>query len=396
IINTSSYAAGQTIKLYAPNVTGFEASDEQLTSLDVTRATNLQALNCYNNNLEMLDLSNNSALTTIDCSRNELTSLDVSASDELTSIKCPENLISSLVIGDNPSLTELVCYGNNLNLSTLPVPKSTWTNFNYKIQGNFDIVPNSEGAIDLSAHINLLDENGQPKPTSFSWHTTGGSVLTNGSDYFEENGVFYFLKKPASQAYCELTNYDLFPDWTFKSVNIEIEKTFEDEPVILLASDTEYFILKLTATESTPIGIDGGDGNIVTMWAGTTEQQFGTVNYVPGTIVKIYGKKINGINLENQNLQTTYLEISDKLDMRNIRCAGNKFSFASLPVKKASYTNYSYAPQQLMNVKAINNQVDLSAEWLVVDENGTSHYTTYTWYSSLDNSVMIEGEDYTV
>ncbi|NLU38996.1 MAG: hypothetical protein GXX78_08920, partial [Bacteroidales bacterium] len=416
-INTSSYTAGQTVKFYAPNVTGFKASNQKLTSLNVTRATNLQALDCNKNNLTVLDISNNNELkdfncsynaiqtldfsnkqklTTVDCTRNQLTSLDVSASNVLTSIKCPENLISALTIGDNPLLAELVCYSNKLNLSTLPVPKSTWTNFKYNNQGNFDIVPNSEGAIDLSTHINLLDENGQPKPTSFSWHTIGGSVLTNGSDYFEENGVFYFLKKPATQVYCELSNYDLFPDWTFKSVNIEIEKTFEDEPVILLASDTEYFILKLTATESTPIGIDGGDGNIVTLWAGTTEQQFSTVNYVPGTIVKIYGKKINGINLENQNLQTTYLEISDKLDMRDIRCAGNKFSFASLPVKKASYTNYSYAPQQLMSVKAINNQVDLSAEWLVVDENGTSHYTTYTWYSSLDNSVLLEGEDYTV
>jgi Leucine-rich repeat (LRR) protein len=416
-INTSSYTAGQTVKFYAPNVTVFKASEKQLTSLDVTRATNLQTLDCNKNNIEVLDISNNNELkdfncsfnriqtldfsnnhklTTVDCTRNQLTSLDVSASNALTSIICPENLISALTIGDKPLLTELVCYGNELNLSTLPVPKSSWTNFKYHIQSNFDIVPNSEGAIDLSAHINLIDENGQPKPTSFSWRTTGGSVLTNGSDYFEENGVFYFLKKPASQAYCELTNYDLFPDHTFRSVNIEIEKTFEDEPVILLASDTEYFILKLTVTESTSIGIDWGDGNIVTMWAGNTEQQFSTGSYVPGTIVKIYGKKINGIDLENQNLQTTYLEISNKLDMRNIRCAGNKFSFASLPLKKASFTNYSYAPQQLMSVKAINNQVDLSAEWLVVDENGTSHYTTYTWYSSLDNSVLLEGEDYTV
>ena len=98
----------QTITIRG-DVTELDCSDNQLTSLDVSKNTFLTDLDCFNNQLTSLDLSQNTALTTLYCFDNQLTSLDVSKHTALTTLYCNENQLTSLDVSKNTALTSLSC-----------------------------------------------------------------------------------------------------------------------------------------------------------------------------------------------------------------------------------------------------------------------------------------------
>ncbi|MBR5513207.1 MAG: leucine-rich repeat domain-containing protein [Ruminococcus sp.] len=120
---------------YFTDLAFLNCNKNNLTALDVSNNTALQALWCYNNQLTTLDLSNNTALeqlyctenklSTLDlsknteliqlfCSKNQLTSLDVSNNAVLRNIECNENQLTSLDVSNNPALTSLNCSENQL------------------------------------------------------------------------------------------------------------------------------------------------------------------------------------------------------------------------------------------------------------------------------------------
>ena len=98
-------------------------SNNQLTSLDVSKNTALKTLNCYDNQLTSLDVSKNTALTSLDCNNNKLTSLDVSKNTALTSLSCGGNQLTSLDVSKNTVLTSLT-FSNN-RLTSLDLSKNT-------------------------------------------------------------------------------------------------------------------------------------------------------------------------------------------------------------------------------------------------------------------------------
>ena len=93
-----------------------------------TLAYNLNVL-CYNNNLSTLDVSKISNLVSLHCYENLLKSLDVSKNNKLTILTCQNNLLTSLKVSTSArNLKEIQCYGNNLSgssmdafISSLPV-----------------------------------------------------------------------------------------------------------------------------------------------------------------------------------------------------------------------------------------------------------------------------------
>ena len=87
----------------------------QLTSLDMSRNTELEELFCRDNTqLTSLDVSKNTKLTHLDCDNNQLTSLDVSKNTELGWLYCNNNQLTSLDLSKNTELNKLNCSGNNL------------------------------------------------------------------------------------------------------------------------------------------------------------------------------------------------------------------------------------------------------------------------------------------
>ncbi|MBR6445826.1 MAG: leucine-rich repeat domain-containing protein [Prevotella sp.] len=134
-ITEAKIAATTSINVYNDKIadlTGIEhftaltelwCSDNQLTSLDVSKNTALRKLDCGSNQLTSLDVSKNTALTYLQCWYNQLTSLDVSKNTALTDLTCSRNQLTSLDVSKNTALTELVCSSNPL--TSLDVSKNT-------------------------------------------------------------------------------------------------------------------------------------------------------------------------------------------------------------------------------------------------------------------------------
>ena len=95
----------------------------QLTSLDVSKNTELTKLICYANQLTSLDVSKNTALTALDCQSNPLKSLDVSKNAALEDLNCGSTQLTSLDVTKNTALKKLYCYNNQL--TSLDVSKNT-------------------------------------------------------------------------------------------------------------------------------------------------------------------------------------------------------------------------------------------------------------------------------
>ena len=95
-------------------LTALNCYENQLTTLDVSNHTALEYLDCYDNQLTSLDVSNNTALTKLFCSSNQLTSLDVRHNTALTVLWCNSNQLTNLDVSNNTALTRLVCYSNQL------------------------------------------------------------------------------------------------------------------------------------------------------------------------------------------------------------------------------------------------------------------------------------------
>jgi hypothetical protein len=110
-------------------LTELYCSDNQLTSLDVSKNTALKTLYCFDNQLTSLDVSKNTALEYLFCYWNQLTSLDVSKNTALKTLYCFDNQLTSLDVSKNTALEYLFCYWNQL--TSLDVSKNTALEYLY-------------------------------------------------------------------------------------------------------------------------------------------------------------------------------------------------------------------------------------------------------------------------
>ena len=104
-------------------LTELDCSFNYLTSLDVSKNTELKVFTCWSNQITSLNVSGSTALTTLYCSSNPLTSLDVSGCTNLINLYCDGNSLTSLDVSKNAALTTLFCYNNQL--TSLDVSKNT-------------------------------------------------------------------------------------------------------------------------------------------------------------------------------------------------------------------------------------------------------------------------------
>ena len=98
-------------------------SDNQLTTLDISKNVKLEELDCSNNKLTTLDVSKNSRLVYLDCGHNKLTTLDVSKNTRLETLYCGNNKLTTLDVSKNTRLKELYC--NKNIISKLDISKNS-------------------------------------------------------------------------------------------------------------------------------------------------------------------------------------------------------------------------------------------------------------------------------
>ena len=87
------YTIKSQVVVIRGDVTVLHCSENQLTSLDVSKNTALEMLYCNDNKLTNLDVSKNTALDLLFCSNNKLTNLNMSGCARLRVIACDSNYI---------------------------------------------------------------------------------------------------------------------------------------------------------------------------------------------------------------------------------------------------------------------------------------------------------------
>lgn len=91
-----------------------DCSGNQLTTLNVSKNTELRTLECSYNQLTTLEVSKNTKLKTFGCEYNQLTTLDVSNNTALTILNCTDNQLTTLDLSKNTKLVNLYCYRNQI------------------------------------------------------------------------------------------------------------------------------------------------------------------------------------------------------------------------------------------------------------------------------------------
>jgi hypothetical protein len=107
----------------------------------------------------------------------------------------------------------------------LPQVKTSYDTYAYAPQANLAATC-TNGIIDLSSQLTATDVNGNTQNTVFEWYLTDGTALVEGIDYKCSAWYFLFLKQPASDVYCTMTNA-AFPDLALRTVYITVDKTLE-------------------------------------------------------------------------------------------------------------------------------------------------------------------------
>ena len=132
------------------SLTKLYCSDNQLTTLDVSKNVKLHILQCANNGMEKLNLGDITQLTSLQCEYNNLTELDVSKNPYLEELQCRENKLRRVVIGNKYRLTGLYLQGNQLTSLDLSGTTSKILNLDNLWQRRA-IDVDEDGTFDLSS-----------------------------------------------------------------------------------------------------------------------------------------------------------------------------------------------------------------------------------------------------
>ena len=130
-----------------------DASDSDLSNLDLTANTNLTYLRVKNNTISSLDLSQNTALQNVYLNDNEISTLDVSQNTLIITLNLSNNPLTSLDLNSNVALKNLFVHGTDLatidlsnnsvfeSLGCVTLPNLTYINLK---NGNNHLMNNSE------------------------------------------------------------------------------------------------------------------------------------------------------------------------------------------------------------------------------------------------------------
>lgn len=97
-----------------PLIEIFWCEDNAIRTLDLSKNTKLRVLGCVGNKLTKLDLSNNTDITGLQCGRNALKELDLSSVRKLMYCGCYANQLKSLDVSFMRDLVQLDVSGNQL------------------------------------------------------------------------------------------------------------------------------------------------------------------------------------------------------------------------------------------------------------------------------------------
>ena len=140
-------------------VTSLNINSRSISSLaGIQYFYNLQSLYCGGNHLTSLDLSKNSELTTLSCPHNQLPTINLSSNPKLTTLACFSNQLTSLNLDDNPEMVYLYCQDNKLTDLTINHCFNLKTVYCYNNNLSELVLPYASPLEDLRCNNNNLQE----------------------------------------------------------------------------------------------------------------------------------------------------------------------------------------------------------------------------------------------
>ena len=158
------------------NLQGVYLTNNSLTSLDITALNNLEILYCGNNLLVDLDTSQNESLQQLFCNTNALSSLDLTENIDLETLICSVNNITELDVSQNPILNAIYCAENNLSLLNLK-------------NGNNESIANMIATENPNLTCISIDDGFSP-PSDGSWQKDAGATYNSSCSLGNEDFIW--------------------------------------------------------------------------------------------------------------------------------------------------------------------------------------------------------------
>lgn len=193
-------------------------SDNQLSGeYDFSVLPNLQLLSAANNALTSVKLGNK--VWALDLSRNDFETIDLSTSPDLEQVGLSGNRLSSLDVSKLTNLKSLYIDQNRFTFSTLPSTEAVSVRYVYRNQAELEVEPNGM-SIDLSAEAKVGDSETTyrwffdevTEDTEGNWV---GEELIAGEEYTVSDGVTTFNQK--SQRVIGLLTNPAFPQLALRT-----------------------------------------------------------------------------------------------------------------------------------------------------------------------------------
>lgn len=130
------------------------ASDNNLTNVNLANNLQLTELVLSNNSLTSIDISQNVLLHTVAIDNNQLTSINTSSNPDLVNLACHNNQITGLFLSQNPNLYDFSCNGNQLTSLNLSANSQL-----YRVQANNNNLTSLDFSNNTSIEIIELNFN---------------------------------------------------------------------------------------------------------------------------------------------------------------------------------------------------------------------------------------------
>ncbi len=343
---------------YFTALTYLECDHNQLTTLDVSKNTNLEVLNCGNNQLTQLDLSKNPALYGLYCHNNKLTTLDVSNHTELRTLDCENNGLQVLNVSGCPDLIDLDCRNNELtSLDVSNTGLDSTVNYVYlEYAGNhYKIAPDANNQFDLST----LPGNFDPAKVI---DITGGSISGNKLTVDANTYLVVYLYDCGNS---QTVSFSLMVDVP-ELVDVALNETNFPDPVFRAYVTTNFDADQngtLTVAELNAVTkIDVGN------WDNETK-----IADLKGIE---YFRNLTELHCDNNNLNS--LDVSQLAFLTTLDCHGNHV--AELDISKNLGLTYLYvggSSENISDMSSLDLRKNIALETV---------YVTHTKLTELDLS----------
>lgn len=203
-------------------LTILNVSDTKITSLDLKNNTSLMQLFCSHSasgysdyKIKELDLSNNVLLTYLFASDNDISSIDVTGLTYLQDLVLRNNRLSSIDVSQNTNLNRLFLNGNYFDFTTLPLP-GEWNEYEYD-QHPLSVAKSHKVGTTIDLSDRIIREGTNTLAALFKTSESNPGIYTElaaGTYYTYENGKITFLKEVSDSVYLAFYN-DAFPNTEF-------------------------------------------------------------------------------------------------------------------------------------------------------------------------------------